>query len=82
MTIAIRGAPAGERGAVVGTFTAFFDLSFGLGAVSSGAIAAMLGFSGAFVAAALVSFAGFATLLFRGRRNNPRELAAASMVEG
>ena len=82
MTIALRGAPPGERGAVVGTFTAFFDLSFGLGAVTSGAIAAMLGFSGAFVAAALVSFAGFATLLFRARPNNPREEAAASMVEG
>ena len=82
MTIAMRNAPPAERGAVVGTFTAFFDLSFGLGAVSSGAIAALLGYSGSFVAAALVALAGFATLLFRGRRNNPREVAAASMVEG
>ncbi len=82
MTIAMRNAPPKERGAVVGTFTAFFDLSFGLGAVSSGVIAALLGYRGAFVAAGLVALAGFLTLVFRARRNNPRDVAAASMVEG
>ena len=82
MTIAMRNAPPAERGAVVGTFTAFFDLSFGLGAVSSGVIAALLGYGGAFVASGFVALAGFLTLVFRGRRTNSRGVATASMVEG
>jgi predicted MFS family arabinose efflux permease len=66
MTIAVRGAPASERGAVVGTFTAFFDLSFGIGAVTLGAVAEVLGYRGAFLAAAGVALAG-AVLLLRLR---------------
>ncbi|MDQ3878368.1 MAG: MFS transporter, partial [Actinomycetota bacterium] len=58
MTLAIRRAPAAERGSVVGTFTAFFDGSFGVGAVSAGAIAAALGYRGAFVVAGIVAFGG------------------------
>ena len=37
MTIAVNNAPATERGSVMGTFTAFFDLSFGGGAIALGA---------------------------------------------
>ncbi|HEU4481190.1 MAG TPA: MFS transporter, partial [Actinomycetota bacterium] len=58
MTIALSGAPAAERGAVVGTFTAFFDLAFGLGAVALGAVSALLGYRGLFLTAALVSLSG------------------------
>lgn len=58
MTIAIRGAKPSERGAVVGTFTAFFDLAFGLGSVSLGIVAAALGYRGLFLSAAGVAVGG------------------------
>lgn len=64
MTLALSGAPPSERGAVVGTFTAFFDLSFGLGAVASGAIAALLGYEGAFLGAAVVAGGGILLMHF------------------
>jgi MFS family permease len=70
MTIAVRSAPASERGSVVGTFTAFFDLAFGLGAVSLGAVAAVLGFRGLFLTASGVAGAGFIALSLRGRRRS------------
>lgn len=69
MSIAVRGAPASERGAVVGTFTAFFDLAFGLGAVSLGAVASTFGYAGAFRVAALVAVGGLALLYGYARRD-------------
>jgi predicted MFS family arabinose efflux permease len=68
MTIAIDGAPPSERGAVVGTFTAFFDLAFGLGAVSLGAVVAVSGYRGAFAGGAFVAGLGLALMLARARR--------------
>lgn len=68
MTLAVRGAPASERSSVVATFTAFFDLSFGLGAVSAGAFAALLGYRGSFIASAVVALGGLALLFHRKRR--------------
>jgi MFS family permease len=68
MSLAVTGAPPAQRGAVVGTFTAFFDLSIGLGAVSLGAIAGRpleLGYRGTFVAAAAVAGIGFVLLTRR-----------------
>lgn len=62
MTLAVSGAPARERGQVVGTFTAFFDLSFGLGAISLGAIEELLGMNGLFFSAAAVAAIGLAIL--------------------
>jgi MFS family permease len=67
MTLAVRGAPAAERGSVVGTFSAFFDLSFGLGALSLGAISDAFGYRGAFASAALGGVAGLALLIARTR---------------
>jgi MFS family permease len=67
MTLAVRRAPASERSSVVGTFTAFVDLAFGLGPVSLGAIAGTLGYRATFVAAAAVSAAGL-VLLVAARR--------------
>ena len=65
MTIAVQAAPASERAAVVGTFTAFFDLAFGTGALGLGAVAELLGYSGAFAGAALVAAAGAAVMMAR-----------------
>jgi MFS family permease len=69
MSIAVRGAPAAERGSVVGTFTAFFDLSFGLGAVSLGAVASVFGYAGSFRVASLVALGGLGLLFAYARRD-------------
>lgn len=69
MSIAVRGAPAAERGSVVGTFTAFFDLAFGLGAVSLGAVAAVFGYAGSFRVASLVALGGLGLLYAYARRD-------------
>jgi MFS family permease len=74
MTLAIRGVPASERGSVVGTFTAFVDLSFGIGPVVLGFVAEAQGYRVAFAAAAVVSAAGLAGLTAARRRG--RGLAA------
>ena len=76
MTLAISRAPASERGSVIGTFTAFFDLSFGVGAVSAGAIADALGYQGAFIASAFVALGGLA-LLLTAARNHARRASSA-----
>ena len=69
MTLAVRGAAPSERGAVVGTFTAFFDLAFGLGAVSLGGVADVLGYRGSFLTAGAVAALGV-LVLFMLRRND------------
>ena len=75
MSIAVRGAPASERGAVVGTFTAFFDLAFGLGAVTLGAVASSFGYPGAFQVAGVVALGGLGLLFLYAHRD------AAAVVE-
>ncbi|MFN2390256.1 MAG: MFS transporter [Actinomycetota bacterium] len=72
MVLAVSGAPAAERASVVGTFTAFFDLAFGLGAVSAGGVAAVLGYRGAFAGAAISALTGLMLLTFFARRADHR----------
>jgi MFS family permease len=68
MTLAVEGAPPTERGAVVATFTSFFDLSFGLGSVTLGAVASATGFRGVFLGGALVAAMGFGVMVwYQGR---------------
>ncbi len=62
-TLALRGAAPEERGAVLGTFSAFFDLSFGLGALTAGGVAEVLGYRGAFLAASGVAAIGFVVMM-------------------
>lgn len=78
MTMAIRSAKPTERSAVVGTFTAFFDLSFGIGAVTLGAVSSVFGYGGAFISAAFVALGGLAMLAVRARR---RDGVRATLVE-
>lgn len=63
MTIAVNSAPATERGSVMGTFTAFFDLSFGAGAIALGAVAQAVSYNGAFLTAMGVASIGLLILL-------------------
>lgn len=72
MSIAVRAAPAAERGSVVGTFTAFVDLGFALGPITLGGLAAVLGYRGAFVGGATIAAAGFSMMLARARRASGR----------
>lgn len=70
MSIAVNRVPVRERGAVVGTFTAFVDLAFAVGGVSLGVVAAAAGEPAAFVVAAVISLLGLPVLL----RLDPRRL--------
>ncbi len=67
MTLAVRGAPAHERGAVVGTYSAFVDLAFGAGALSLGPVAHGLGYPATFAVSAAIAFAGLVLLRVRVR---------------
>jgi MFS family permease len=69
--LAISGVRAEERGAVLGTYTAFLDVAFGLGPVTAGAIVAGYGYEAAFVGAAGVALVGVAVLLIGIRPQSP-----------
>lgn len=77
MSMAVKGAPTSERGAVVGTFTAFFDLSFGLGAMAAGGIVDVSGYRGGFFSASIAAGAGLLLLQFRRKRKS-RALATSA----
>lgn len=85
MTMAVSAAPASQRAAVVGTFTAFVDLGFGIGPVSAGFAARLAGAnSGAFLAGAAAAAVGLAVLLGRpeGRRRVSAPASPVPEVEG
>jgi predicted MFS family arabinose efflux permease len=77
MALAVERAPAGERGAVIGTTSAFLDLAFGLGPVTLGFVAAALGRPGTFLAGALVSAAGLG-LVIATRLGRPARVSAGA----
>jgi MFS family permease len=64
MSVAINNAPGNERGSVMGTFTAFFDISFGGGALALGVISHAVGYNGAFLSASAVAAVGLGIILF------------------
>lgn len=68
MSLAVSSAPPDERAEVVGTFTAFFDLAFGAGALSLGVVARVFGYEGAFIGASLVALGGLVLMLGYARR--------------
>ncbi len=70
MTLAVNSAPASERSSVVGTFTAFTELGFAVGALSLGAIASHVGYEGVFVICAAGPLLG-ALLLARITASRP-----------
>ena len=64
MTIAVAATPPAERSSVVGTFSAFADVGFAVGALGLGGVAAAAGYEAVFIVGALSSVAG-ALLLAR-----------------
>jgi predicted MFS family arabinose efflux permease len=58
MTLAVQGVTPQERGAVIGTTSAFLDLAIGLGPATLGLVAAAAGRPGTFLAGAGVAAAG------------------------
>jgi MFS family permease len=75
ISVAVSRVDETERGTVVGTTSAFLDLSFGLAPALLGAAADSIGFGGAFAVSALVALAG-AALLFARRTTIVRPMAA------
>ena len=82
MSLAVGSAPDSERSAVIGTFTAFFDISSGLGAVVLGGVVAIGGYANSFLAAAVISAFGPILLIshYRGRRGPADRTAPATLV--
>jgi predicted MFS family arabinose efflux permease len=62
MLLALAAVPDHERGSVVGTFSSFFDLSQGLGALILGGVAALGGYRGAFAGGAVAAAIGVVLL--------------------
>jgi MFS family permease len=59
ISLAVGRVDAHDRGAVLGTFTSFFDLSNGLGGVIMGGVAQFAGYRGAFAAGAGLALVAF-----------------------
>jgi len=62
LLLALVGIPDSERASVVGTFSSFFDLSSGFGAIIAGAIAELTGYRGAFLVAGVTALTGLIVL--------------------
>ena len=62
MTLAVNSAPASQRSSVVGTFSAFTELGFLVGALSLGAVASTAGYDGVFVVCAFGPLLGVLVL--------------------
>lgn len=62
LVMALSGVPDTERASVVGTFSSFFDLSQGIGALLCGAAQQLLGYRAAFAVGAVLAGVGCVTL--------------------
>ena len=69
MTLAVNAGPASERSSIVGTFSAFTELGFLVGALSLGAVASAAGYDGVFVVCAFGPLLG---VLLLARLSVPR----------
>jgi MFS family permease len=78
LTLAVSRASEMERGSVVGTASAFFDLAFGIAPAVLGVVAVRVGFGGAFLVSAAVSAIGFAALIVWSRSD--RSQAGATLA--
>jgi MFS family permease len=74
LVMALSGVPDSERGSVVGTFSSFFDLSQGLGAVLCGTAQQLLGYRAAFATGAVLAAAGCIALRSGVSGRRPRAI--------
>jgi predicted MFS family arabinose efflux permease len=81
LSLAASRAPVAERGAVLGTFTAFFDISQGLGALALGGVVALSSYRLAFASGALASIAAIILAQLMLRASLGRRHAEAVAVE-
>ena len=65
LSLAVSRVDEMERGSVVGTTTAFVDLSFGVGPAVLGFLAGSIGYDGAFVVSAVIAAVGAVVLAMR-----------------
>lgn len=77
--LVVESVPASERGAVLGTYTAFLDIAFGIGPVTAGAVVAGWGYGASFVVSAGVAVAGAALLLLAIRPQSPSARNASTI---
>ncbi len=76
LVMALAGVADHERGAVVGTFSSFFDLSQGLGALICGVAQQMLGYRAAFATGAVL--AAFGCVVLRAGAARRRSVGVAA----
>lgn len=77
LSLAVSGSNPREHGAVVGTFTAFFDLAFGGAAFLLGVVAGRWGYDGALTVAGVTTFAGLIPLMVVKRQLTSRGVLMA-----
>jgi MFS family permease len=77
LVMALADVPDTERGSVVGTFSSFFDLSQGLGALLCGTAQQLFGYRAAFAIGAVLAAAGCVAL----RAGASRRRAAPAVAE-
>jgi MFS family permease len=77
MTLAVNAGPARERSSIVGTFSAFTELGFLVGALSLGVVASALGYDGVFVVCAFGPLLGVLVLSRIGTSRHVPALDAA-----
>jgi MFS family permease len=65
LSLVIADTPEDQRGAAMGTFSLFFDISQGVGLPILGAVAALTNERGAFAAGAILQLVGFVVLRLR-----------------
>jgi MFS family permease len=71
LALAVARVDETERGTVVGTTTAFVDLSFGISPAILGLAAGAVGFAGTFLVSAIVALGGFVLLVIRRQSIEP-----------
>ena len=76
LVMALADVPESERGSVVGTFSSFFDLSQGLGALLCGAAEQLFGYRAAFGVGAVLAAVGCVALRAGAARQRSRPVAA------
>jgi MFS family permease len=75
LVMALSGIPDTERASVVGTFSSFFDLSQGLGALACGIAQQLVGYRAAFAVGAVCAAVGCVTLRVGASRQRAMAVA-------